>query len=130
MGKRLLFFTGTWLQVWKNPLRWVLVFGMLGVARFTLAIDYPNPIEAEDFPTLIEAIAKALVLIGVPLAVLALIIAGFRFISGSISGSKDAIKEARSIFMWTLVGTAILVGAWAIASAVVNFAQTLDTGNP
>ena len=35
------------------------------------------------------------------------------------------LKKAKGTFYWTVVGTAILVGAYAIASAIVNFAEKL-----
>ena len=112
----------------KTHLCRIVICITLGISSLAFAQSpyvYPNPILAEDFPTLIQSIATAVIQIGAPLAVLALIFAGFKFITGSLGGDQKAISEAKKIFWWTLIGTAILVGAWAIATAVVNFAKTL-----
>ena len=106
-----------------------IVFVMLYIAPIISAQEqetqYPNPIEAGDFAELIQSIATAVIQIGTPLAVLALIFAGFKFITGSLGGDAKAISEAKKIFWWTLIGVAVIVGAWAIATAVVNFAKTI-----
>lgn len=104
-----------------------VVFAIMFSAYPIFAQDttYKNPILATDFATLIQSIATAVIKIGAPLAVLALIFAGFKFITGSLGGDAKAISEAKKIFWWTLIGAAVIVGAWAIATAVVNFAKTI-----
>ena len=112
--------------LWKTRLLRVFSFAMLGLAHFSRAqtVTFPNPIQASDFPVLIKDIAEAVVTVGVPIAVVALIFAGFKFVQGALGDAK-AIEEAKKVFWWTLVGVAIIVGAWAIATAVYNFAKGL-----
>lgn len=86
---------------------------------------FPNPIQATDFPTLITSLAEAIIDIGVPLAVVALIFAGFKFVYAAATDDPSGIKEAKKILLWTLVGTAVIVGASALAIAAVNFAKNL-----
>lgn len=88
-------------------------------------LTYPPPTEATDFPTLVENIAAAVIEIGIPFAVLAIIFAGFRFVIASARGDEAGIRSAKTILWWTVVGTAVVVGAAAIAYAVVNFAKTV-----
>lgn len=88
-------------------------------------LTYPNPIVANDFATLVGSIAEAVIEIGIPLAVLAIIFAGFRFVIASARGDEAGIRSAKTILWWTIVGTAVVVGAAAIAYAVVNFAKTV-----
>lgn len=113
--------------IYKAYLCCGLIFVILVLAHpvFAQVTTYKNPIQASDFATLIQSIATAVIQIGAPLAVLALIFAGFKFISGSLGGDAKAIAEAKKIFWWTLIGAAVIVGAWAIATAVVNFAKTI-----
>lgn len=54
--------------------------------------------------------------IGITVAVLFFVYAGFLFVTAQ--GSEDKIKQARSTFTWTVIGTAILLGAWTIAAAL------------
>lgn len=113
-------------HMWKTRLLPVSIFAMLGLALFSNAqtIEYQNPILAQDFPALITEIARAVVTIGVPIAVLALIFAGFKFVQGAL-GDVKAIEEAKKVLLWTIAGVAVIVGAWAITYAVYNFARTL-----
>lgn len=92
---------------------------------FAQGVEYPNPIQAKDFSTLITSIAKAIIEIGVPLAVVALIYAGFKFVYSAATDDPNGIKEAKKLFFWTLIGTAVIVGASALAIAAVNFAKNL-----
>jgi hypothetical protein len=117
------------LLLWKKVLRSAIFLGTILIAPAALAVneglEIPNPVGSEDFFVLIERIARALVTAAVPFAVLALVYGAFKFISGSVSGNPKEISEAKMLFVWTLIGTAILVGAWAIATAAVNFAKDL-----
>jgi len=122
--------------MWKNSLWIAIALGTLLVSGLALAQGstpcspgdpncVPNPIAADDFGELIRNIATEIRRIAFPLAVLALVFAGFKFVTGAISGDAKKISEARTIFLWTLVGTAIVVGASVLAQAVVEFARTL-----
>ena len=102
---------------------------MFEVIKKAIAQDsnttYPNPILATNFSDLILSIANAIIEIGVPLAVVALIYAGFKFVYSAASDDPSGIKEAKKLFFWTLIGTAVIVGASALAIAAVNFAKNL-----
>lgn len=84
-----------------------------------------NPINAKSFPELLENITRGLIPLALTLATAAIIWAGFKFITASSSGDTSKIKEARTTLTWILVGTAVVVGAYALASAIVNFAKDL-----
>jgi len=40
-------------------------------------------------------------------------------------GNPEQLKRAKMIFWWTVIGAAIIVGAWAIASAIAQFGVDL-----
>ncbi|MDP2669318.1 MAG: hypothetical protein Q8P07_05860 [bacterium] len=88
-----------------------------------IAHAFENPIAFDSFSGVVLAIANILVAIGVPLAAIFLIYGGFLFVSAR--GNEQQLKTAKDIFLYTIIGTAIIVGAYAIASAVVNFAENI-----
>lgn len=82
-----------------------------------------NPIDADTFLDLVVAIAKAITAIGIPLVAIFLVWSGFLFVTAR--GNEEQLKRAKTTFFWTLVGGAVLIGAWALAVAIVNFARRL-----
>lgn len=87
------------------------------------AYAFENPIKFNTFSQVVLAIADILIKIGVPLAAIFLIYGGFLFVSAR--GNEQQLKTAKDIFWYTIIGTALIVGAYAIASAVVNFAENI-----
>lgn len=86
----------------------------------------PNPITATSFTALIDSITKELVPIATVLAVVAIIFTGFKFLTAALSGNASALTEARKMFYYVLVGTAITVGAAVLANAVIKFVTELE----
>ena len=82
-----------------------------------------NPIQAQTFGQLVEAIAKAITAIGIPLVAIFLVWSGFLFVTAR--GNEEQLKRAKATFFWSLVGGAVVIGARALAVAIVNFAKGL-----
>lgn len=82
-----------------------------------------NPISANSFQDLIQKILKIVVDIGVPVATLFIIYSGFLFIKAQ--GNPEKLKEAKETFFWTIVGTAVLLGAWVLAQAIAGTIKSL-----
>jgi hypothetical protein len=78
-----------------------------------------NPLEAETFSQLISKIISIVAEIGLPLAVVVLMYAGFLFVTAR--GNEEQIKTAKKVFFWAIVGTALILGAWVIAEAINEF---------
>ena len=95
---------------------------LFSLARFASA-DLKNPLKATSFAQLVENVAKIVAEIGVPIAVCAIIWAGFLFVTAR--GSEDQIKKAKTTFFWAIIGTAVLLGSWALATAISEFIQGL-----
>ncbi|TSC69600.1 MAG: Uncharacterized protein G01um101456_87 [Parcubacteria group bacterium Gr01-1014_56] len=72
---------------------------------------------------LVIALLRAVTIIGIPIAVLFIVWAGFKFVLAQGSGTK--IKEARDNLVAVLIGIAIFVGASLIANVIVNTLQDL-----
>jgi flagellar biosynthesis protein FlhB len=78
-----------------------------------------NPLEAGSLVDLIRAVIRIVMRIAVIVAVVAIIWAGFLFVTAQ--GSEDKITKAKSIFLWTIVGVGIIVGANIIVDVIKNF---------
>lgn len=83
----------------------------------------PNPINACTFSDLVRDFTQIILEIGLPLAALFIILAGFQFVTAQ--GNAEKIKKARQTLTWTIIGAAVIIGARVIAEAVVNFAKGL-----
>lgn len=115
-------------RVWKNKLLKPLIFAILGIAHSVYALVIENPISpTSNFPRLIEKIAVAVRTIAIPLAGVAIVFVGFKFVIAAASGNQSELTKAKTMLLWVLVGTAIIIGASVLAEAVVNFARTLNT---
>lgn len=83
-----------------------------------------NPLGSiSSFSDFVSAILKIVVSIGVPIAVLAIIFSGFLFVTAQ--GNEEKLKTAKSAFLWSVIGTAILLGAWAISQAIDTTIQAI-----
>ena len=86
-------------------------------------VELPNPIVSKTFGALVEKLAKVVTAVGIPLVALFLIYSGFLFVTAQ--GKEEQLKTAKTTFFWAIVGGAIVIGAYAIATAIVNFAIKL-----
>jgi hypothetical protein len=82
-----------------------------------------NPISSDTFADLIKNIANIVVKVGIPLIVVFLVYSGFLFVTAA--GNEEKMAKAKNNFFWAIVGGAIIIGAYAIAEAIVQFAKTL-----
>ena len=85
-----------------------------------------NPIASTTIEALIASILKIIIAVGTPIAILFLIFSGFKFVMAR--GKPDGIKDAREMFIWTLVGIAILLGASLLAKIIEGTINQLGTG--
>ncbi len=88
--------------------------------------SYTNPIKYGDIETVPEflfALVDLVFLIAVPLIVICIIYSGFLFVTAGDNESQ--IGKARTVFLWTLIGAAVLLGAKAIAMAIQNTIDSL-----
>ena len=61
--------------------------------------------------------------VGTPLLVIAIIYAGFKFVTAQ--GKEEEISKAKVTILWTLVGAAIIISAQVIEGYIKNTAATL-----
>lgn len=95
----------------------------IGWAKLAFAQKIQNPLNADNFGKIIENLAKAVTLIGIPLAAIFIIYSGFLFVTAR--GNEKKLEDAKNTFFWAVVGTILIIGAWVIARALNEFAQEL-----
>lgn len=82
-----------------------------------------NPIKSNTIMELLGAILDILVRVGTPIIILAFIYVGFRFVEAQ--GKPDKLSDARRAFTYTVVGTAVLLGARALSVLIDSTVQSL-----
>ncbi|HDO23844.1 MAG TPA: hypothetical protein ENG99_01355 [bacterium] len=83
-----------------------------------------NPLKVNTVTELIKAIANIIFKIGFIVSAIFIILSGLKFITAR--GNPDELKKAKSMFMWTILGTAILLGAVVIADVIQTTVQGLQ----
>lgn len=94
----------------------------LGLALPVYAQGLENPVEANTFGELLQRLAKAIAIVGTPLVGIFIIWSGFLFVTAR--GNEQQIEKAKKTFFWTVVGAMLVVGAWAIATALEDLAKS------
>jgi hypothetical protein len=87
-------------------------------------LDNPLGGGVNDIPSFIQLLLKIVFTVGVPLVALAIVYSGFLFIQAQ--GNDAKLKKAKATLLYTLIGGAILLGAWIIASAIQGTVQELQ----
>ncbi len=76
-----------------------------------------NPLGSiNSFSDFVAAVLNIVVSIGIPIAALAIMFSGFMFVTAQ--GDVEKLKTAKSAFLWSVIGTAVLLGSWAISEAI------------
>ena len=123
-------------HLWKNRLLLIILCGILGgvgLGAFatvpscsTSGPRYCNPLgSTKDIVELTKVILKYLLQITIPLAVLGIIVSGVYYVITSATGNTGKLAQAKSTFTRILIGSALVVGANALALAVINFLKNL-----
>ncbi|PCI29645.1 hypothetical protein COB55_01740 [Candidatus Wolfebacteria bacterium] len=104
----------------------VLVFPALAIATEhdlpdggdTSPSGISNPLnDITSIPQFLEKIFEKIVIpIGFSIATLMIIYSGFLFVVAQ--GNPTKLEKAKTAFLWTVIGTAVLLGSWAIASVI------------
>jgi hypothetical protein len=77
-----------------------------------------NPLKFNDIQTLIPEILKIISQLGLIVCTFFIILAGFKYVTAN--GDTGKIQTAHNILLWSVVGTAVLLGASVLASILGN----------
>ena len=84
-----------------------------------------NPIpNVTSIPGLINIILTGLLQLGIPVVALAIIYSGFLFVAAR--GNSEKLSKAKDTLLYTIIGAAILLGSWAIATMISNTVGALS----
>ncbi len=92
-----------------------------GPQSITFQID--NPSTVDNVQDLLEALLNLAVQVGVPILVIAIIYVGFLFVQAQ--GNETKLADAKKAFFWTVIGAAIVLGAFVISTAIQNTVDQL-----
>lgn len=87
----------------------------------TTTISNPLGDKITDIPSFIEAAITVVLTIGIPIVALAIIYTGFLFVEAQ--GNPEKLTKAKKALLYTLIGAALLLGAFVIANAI---GETVD----
>lgn len=109
----------------RSILQKMLVFAIIIKSAWIQAVfaaqqqgDIPNPIGTDSLTEVISNVASAARTIALVLAPVFIVVAGLQFLFAGESEQK--ISQAKKTLWWTLIGTAIVVGADLLTQAVIN----------
>lgn len=75
-----------------------------------------NPINAKSIAGLVKTILEGAIKILIPVVALAIIYSGFLFVAAR--GNVEKLKTAKQAITYSLIGAALILGAWAIAQMI------------
>jgi hypothetical protein len=84
-------------------------------ANCTTGICNPIP-NVTSIPGFIQVILTAAIQIGLPIVALAVIYSGFLFVAAR--GNPEKLGKAKDALLYSLIGAALLLGAWALANVI------------
>jgi len=106
----------------SHTFRFILVFSLLLLPTVSLAVSngqITNPLgNTKELVPFLDKIIDACLKLGAVIAVVALIYAGFLFVTAA--GDEGKIDTAKSTILYTVIGIVILLGARAISAVIVN----------
>lgn len=85
---------------------------------FAIPIKLKNPLKVNTIQEAIKLFMDAVVKIAIPFIVVFFIWSGISFILAR--GNPTDITKAKNMFWYTVIGTLLILGAWAITDAIVG----------
>ena len=90
--------------------------GGVGGTNITTTITNPLGEKITDIPSFIKEAVNIVLYVGIPIIALAIIYSGFLFVKAQ--GNAEALTTAKKTLLYTLIGGALLLGAFVIANAI------------
>ena len=87
-----------------------------------------NPLRFTTLQDFLVAVLDAIILILFPFLVLAIVYAGFKFVTAQ--GKAEALSEARRALLWVLIGSLIILGAKALSIGIAATVRDITTYVP
>lgn len=103
-------------------------FIFVGAAGVAVDAGIKNPLGEKlvDLPSFIKAVVEIVLVVGIPLLALAIIYAGFLFVKAQ--GNSEELTKAKHALLYTVIGGALLLGAFIISNAIVSTVNQIGDG--
>lgn len=105
------------------PISRVFADGTMSDAPSPDSTSFLNPLTVSDLPSFLQAVLALVVRLGWVVVVVMIVYVGYKFVAAQ--GSEYALQQARTMFLYTLVGAVILLGAQVLATGVCETVQAL-----
>lgn len=90
------------------------------------SVQLENPIPSiTTIGGFVEILLNIVLTIGIPIVAFFIILSGFRFVTAR--GNPEALGEAKRMLLYSLIGGALLLGAWVLAEAIQNTVNLITT---
>ncbi len=86
-----------------------------------------NPLKFGTFSAFLTELLNIIIIIAVPIVVLAVIYAGFLFVTAQ--GNEEKLKKAKHAIVWTLIGALLILGAKVVADAIQGTVSEFTVDN-
>jgi hypothetical protein len=88
-----------------------------------LSVRLENPLKVNTIQDAIKYFVNALIRIAIPFIVVFFIWSGLQFILAQ--GNPDKLGKAKKTFLYTIIGTLLILGAWTITNAIIGTVNTI-----
>ena len=89
---------------------------LLTLPSLTAAQSLRNPTSFSGIADFIAGFLRAITLVALPIVALFVVYAGFKYVSAR--GKPDKLTEANKNFVNVLIGAALILGAWVLATLI------------
>ena len=85
-----------------------------------------NPLQFGTFCTLLKAIFNDILVLGIPIATLFIVWAGFKLVLAR--GNEKELTDAKRNLWYIVIGIALFLGAWTLSQIIANTLAALGGG--
>lgn len=112
-----------------NHIQVLLLALLLSIPSLSFAATGPapgikNPLKNDSLIAFFNSIIDAALKLGAIVSVVAVILAGFMFVTAH--GDEEKIKTAKKILLYAVIGMVILLGARMISEVIINTVTSVD----
>lgn len=108
----------------KKRITQLLALGIILLPHVAQATVLTNPLGTTSISRIIGRVISAVLGITGAVALLMFVWGGFQWLIAA--GSPDRIKKGKDTLMWSAIGLAVIVGAYALVNTIVT---ALETGS-
>lgn len=91
------------------------------------AAVFENPAQANSIVEFISLVLKSAVTLALPVVAVYIIYSGFLFLFAQ--GNQEKLSAAKTNFLWVILGSILILGAWMFAEILANTASKLTNNN-